>query len=362
LLGGIVVEWKSSDISEELANSISMDSASFHLPLYGFVGLKDFSTEYIDENTVPTLPFGDPAIPFFHELLIKPLNKKIEPNYEVKELADYFPEPNVISHLMRFMDGYPFFIELVVMNRNKFVDNIEDMLSVEELSNFVIKSFMSALLAMRVRGLRFIAPIILNCPIDSFRDVPNDFIQQIMGYGWEDKNSRFVDFHEGPPMRLEDIEWIRTHADWFWDFFSSKEKVNSFSLSFQSLTSDQSIDSPNLRCAIYWIGIESILKLPPYAISKNLVNRITTLLPEYDKKQIISLWNMRCKTIHGQGVDSGDFLISEQLSNENLKAYTEESRVLLCKIMQRFIEEDFLPTKENIKERFSEILPEDKIP
>ena len=216
---------------------------------------------------------------------------------------------------------------------------------------------------MRIRGLRFLAPVLLNCSIDRFRDVPNDLIEQIMSFGMEDKNSNFLDFHEAPLMKIEDIEWIRKHGNWFWDYFSPNlEKCNTFSLAIQSLFSDQSIDEPNLRCAIYWIGIESILKLPPYAISKNLQNRIKILLPKYEKKQIKHLWNMRCKTIHGQGVDLGDFRVSKQLQDETLKKHAQESRILLCEIIQRFIEEDFLPTKENIEDRFGILLPEDENP
>jgi hypothetical protein len=359
-----MVEWESRDLGEELANSISMDSASFHLPLYGFVGFNEIPPDYLEENLVPILPFGEPALPFFNELYIKRMKKKIEPNYEFEELVEYFPDPNIISHVMRFLDGYPFYFELVMMNRNLVAEKLGDeKLDDKELSRHVIKCFISATLAMRVRGLRFLTPVLLNCSLDRFRDVPNDLIEQIMSYGMEDKNSNFLDFHEAPLMELEDIEWIRKHGNWFWDLFSQNlEKANTFSLSIQSLISDQFIDSPNLRCAIYWIGIESILKLPPYAISKNLVYRIKTLLPEYGKKEIKDLWNMRCKTIHGQGVDSGDFRISKQLSNENLKKHTEESRILLCKIIQRFIEEDFIPTKNNIEKRFGILLPENKRP
>ena len=42
-----MVEWRSRDLGKELAKSISMDSASFHLPLYGFVGFSDIQRDYL---------------------------------------------------------------------------------------------------------------------------------------------------------------------------------------------------------------------------------------------------------------------------------------------------------------------------
>lgn len=231
----------------------------------------------------------------------------------------------IFSHLTRFIDGntmQPHY-ELFVVNDNSYDPEI------------ILLSIISVVHMLRIRGFKFLTPLISSMPYVNIFNNPNmaEIVPlEDVGIGNLDTNN--------VPIEIEDLDWVYENIPWF---LSAKLDGNGeFNLPLEMLYASIFSSSENSKLASLWIGVESLIKTSDSDISKTVKQSLHTF-GGLSKRKSWDFWAGslgRCNVIHGNVPEF-----------EGQQAHIErvnDVRDIFCKMLQYFIENKIVPTNENV--------------
>jgi len=303
---------------------VPFTSLSYHVLLYGIndVGpkLDDMMSE---EIPIPILADDDGNLPMICFRRINAVNS------EVLSLRNFVQNDAItrsqeLSNALRFIDQntlQPHY-ELTVINSKNH-------------NPAIILACINAVVHMlRIRGFKFITPLILSKPYFEFFENP----EKVMIANYEDVGLKNLDSNN-VVLTYEDLEWVYDNISWFWnEQFVSTE----FQLPLEMLYASIFSSSERARLASLWIGIESLIKTKDADIGKTVKTSLR-VFGGISGNKAKNYWGDsigRCRVIHG--------VVSKSKTEAELKERVDDVREVFCKMLQYFIERKIVPTEENV--------------
>ena len=219
----------------------------------------------------------------------------------------------------------------------------------ETIRALILNEINTFCLLLRMLGFSIITPFISNVPYSNFF---TNRKRKILMASLDDSEPRRTFKGNDRKLTQQDLDWIKDNFSWLHNklFVDGDENMAAFEVPFQMLTNDIYAVDPKVRFFTAWNGLESLLKPGSDNIGPNIVNRLTSdgLI---NKKKAKRIKEYRNKIIHGDV----EFL---QKHESKLPQVALDTRNLLCEFVKFFIENEIIPTKEYLDEKYGVIIRE----
>ena len=306
---------------------VPFQSPTYHVLLYGLneVGPKlDDAMSDQKTNVIPLLLDEEEHFPGVFLRRVDSVNKK------AASLEKFINKNRILgtsefSNAFRFIDQntlQPHY-ELVVMNLKNYPPNI------------ILFSINVVVHMLRIRGFKFITPLILSAPYFQFFETP----EVVMIANYEDIGLSNLDT-QNVNLTLEDTEWVTDNIYWYIN--KKFEERTEFDLPVEMLYASIFSSSERAKLASVWIGIESLIKTKDADIGKTVKTSLR-VFGGISGNKAKNYWGDsigRCRVIHG--------VVSKSKTEAELKERVDDVREVFCKMLQYFIERKIVPTEENV--------------
>ncbi|MDA8778064.1 hypothetical protein N9M84_02805 [Candidatus Poseidoniales archaeon] len=203
--------------------------------------------------------------------------------------------------------------------------------------HMALKQFNAYIHLLRIRGLKFLTPLITSTPFSECFE--NDYKFSL----YEDVGMNDLDL-ENREFSISDVEWAENQFEWWWNEVFDNEVGNAlFALPLQMLYSSIFSSGDRSKLASIWIGIEALIKPPEDAIGATVISSLVKF-GGLSKSKAVDFWYDsigRCKVVHG--------VVSSSQNDQKLSQRTNEVREVFCKMLRYFIEKETLPKEETIQ-------------
>ena len=205
-------------------------------------------------------------------------------------------------------------------------------------SHMALKQFNAYVHLLRIRGLKFLTPLITSIPFSECFE--NDYKFSL----YEDVGMNDLDL-DNREFSISDVEWAENQFEWWLnEVIDNDEGIALFQLPMEMLYSSIFSSGERSKLASLWIGIEALIKPPEDTIGATVIASLIKI-GGLSKSKASNFWYDsigRCKVIHGVMPKSQD--------DEKLAKRTNEVREVFCRMLQYFIETQTLPTVETVQE------------
>jgi len=317
--------------------TVPFHSPSYHILLYGINDIGPKLDDFLTKNKMyPILADENGNLPM---ICLSKIKSVINSEINLKEILekDALIGVSELSNALRFVDQntlQPHY-ELILINLKKHDPEI-----ILGTINLVVHM-------LRIRGFKFITPLILSKPFYKFFENPG----KVMIANYEDVGLTNLDT-KNVMLTCEDCEWVYDNLPWFFNQIISKNN-SDFQLPLEMLYASIFSNSERAKLASLWIGIESLIKTNDSEIGKTMKKSLK-LFGGISGNKAKDYWGDslgRCKVIHG--------VVSETKSLLQLEERVNEVRDVFCTMLQYFIKNEIIPNRENIYNILSkEILDE----
>jgi len=313
-------------------NEVNFDANRYHVMLYGINHIDSQLEDYLRENILFSVFAPEDSktgeefiLPWIYLRKVSAIKNK---KYDVckKDSGGRILESRDFSHIMRFMDGNTLeeHFELVVDNGSDYDKSC------------ILASVNLVACMLRVRGFKFITPLITSMPYARIFD--GDNISKVDIDLLEDAGINETDF-SNRALELEDLQWIQNNIYWYFNQFCLGN--NEFELPIEMLYASIFSSSPRTKIASLFSGIDALIKTPPNNISKIVIKSLQ-VFGGISRNNAGKYWGDsigRNKMIHGVKNTKSELEISTRIN---------DVRDCFCKMLQYFIERQILPNIENI--------------
>ena len=304
---------------------VPFPSFDYHVLLYGIndVGPK-IDDMFSEEKPIPLLFDDEGKLPIISLRRIKALNSEAASLTKFVQ-NDCTIQSSELAQALRFIDQntlQPHY-ELTVINLK------------DHHPTTILLCINAVVHMLRVRGFKFITPLILSKPYFEFFENPG----KVMIANYEDVGLGNLD-SDNVVLTYEDLEWVYDNITWFWN--QHIEGATEFQLPLEMLYASIFSSSERAKLASLWIGIESLIKTEDVDIGKTVKTSLRVFAGISGNKAK-NYWEDsigRCRVIHG--------VVSKSKTNAQLEERVDEVREVFCKMLQYFIERKIVPTQENV--------------
>ena len=304
---------------------VPFPSKSYHVLLYGIndVGPK-LDVMMSEETPYLLLADEDETLPMICFRRINAVNS------EVFSLTKFLQNDAIIrsselANALRFID------------QNTLQPHYE--LAVINLKNHnpvaILASINAVVHMLRIRGFKFITPLILSRPYFEFFENPG----KVMIANYEDVGMTNLDSNN-VVLTDEDLKWVYDNISWFWN--EHFEGEGEFQLPLEMLYASIFSNSERAKLASLWMGIESLIKTKDVEIGKTVKTSLR-VFGGISGNKAKNYWGDsigRCRVIHG--------VVSKSKTNAELRERVDDVREVFCKMLQYFIDRKIAPTEENV--------------
>ena len=304
---------------------VPFPSLSYHVLLYGINDIGPKLDDMMSEDTpLPLLASVDENLPMICLRRINAVNSEV---LSLKKFVqnDATIRSSELANALRFIDQntlQPHY-ELTVINLKN-----HDPVVILACINVVVHM-------LRIRGFKFITPLILSKPYFQFFENPD----KVMIATYEDVGLKNLDSNN-VVLTHEDLEWVYDNISWFWN--EHIEGKTEFQLPLEMLYASIFSSSERAKLATLWIGIESLIKTKDVDIGKTVKTSLR-IFGGISGNKAKNYWGDsigRCRVIHG--------VVSKSKTEAELKVRVDDVREVFCNMLQYFIERKITPTEENV--------------
>jgi len=306
---------------------VPFQSSKYHVLLYGLneVGPKlDDLMSNQNTNLIPLLLDEDEHFPGVFLRRVDPVNRS-PASLEKFINKNSTLQSSELSNLFRFIDQntlQPHY-ELFVSNQKNYHPSI------------ILFSINVVVHMLRIRGFKFITPLILSAPYFQYFETPE--VVKIANY--EDIGLSNLDT-QNVILTLDDIEWVTDNIYWF--IIQKLDSRTEFDLPLEMLYASIFSSSERAKLASLWIGIESLIKTKDEKIGQTVISSLKKF-GGISGNKAKNYWGDsigRCRVVHG--------VVSKSKTEADLRERVDDVREVFCKMLQYFLEGKISPTEENV--------------